>query len=234
MPDPLFRSYPDTPHPCVAQGFAFLFDLDGVVIDSMPLHTDAWRIYLERQGIFSDDIARQMHGRRNDEIVSALFGAHLTPAEVFQHGAAKEALFRELMTPQLELQLVPGVVPFLRRCADVPTALGSNAEPKNIDFVLDGAGIRASFDAIVDGHQVTRAKPCPDIYLRAAELLGVPPRHCIVFEDSPAGIQAGRDAGALVVGVQTYPGELPPVDLLIRDFTDEALMPWLQSRALRS
>ncbi|MBV8818443.1 MAG: HAD family phosphatase [Acidobacteriaceae bacterium] len=213
---------------------AFLFDLDGVVIDSMPLHTLAWQEYLERHGIYSLEVAERMHGRRNDEIVNAFFGEGLSPDDVFRHGAAKEALFREKMRPILQKHLVPGVLEFLEKFESIPKAVASNAEPANIDFVLDGAGIRSRFDVIVDGHQVSRAKPFPDIYLRAAELLGVAPRNCIVFEDSPAGIRAGRDAGAQVVGVQTHTAPLPEVDLLIRDFHDVSLEAWLQGRAVRS
>jgi beta-phosphoglucomutase-like phosphatase (HAD superfamily) len=82
----------------------------------------------------------------------------------------------------------------------------------------------------VDGHQVARPKPHPDIYLRAAELLGVPPEDCVVFEDSLTGIQAARAAGMAVVGVGTTHDELPGVGLEIRDFTSPALEPWLATR----
>jgi len=81
----------------------------------------------------------------------------------------------------------------------------------------------------VDGHQVARPKPYPDVYLRAADLLNVPPQRCIVFEDSPTGVAAGKAAGAMLVGVQTHPTDLDGVDLLIRDFRDPALKDWLKS-----
>jgi beta-phosphoglucomutase family hydrolase len=209
---------------------AFLLDLDGVVIDSMPLHTEAWEVYLDRHGIVVHDLVARMHGRRNDDIVEMFFGADLSPDQIHAHGAAKEKLFRELMRPRLAEHLVPGILEFLEKHAKVPTGLASNAEPPNIDFVLDGVGIRKHFDVIVDGHQVQRPKPFPDIYLRAAELLGVTPQDCVVFEDSPAGIEAGRSAGALVVGVATHSGDLPPVHLSIHDFHDERLEAWLESK----
>ncbi len=217
----------------IARGIAFIFDLDGVVIDSMPTHTEAWRVYLNRYKLEADDLATRMHGRRNDDIVRAFFGADLDAKEVHGHGAAKEALFRELMAPSLKKHLVPGVTSFLDRCADTPTGLASNAEPANIEFVLAGAGIAEHFDVVVDGHQVDRPKPFPDIYLRAAELMGILPENCVVFEDSPAGIEAGRMAGARVVGVQTHTDELPTVDFLIRNFEDPALRPWLESLKAR-
>ena len=143
----------------------FLFDLDGVIIDSMPLHTEAWEVYLDRHGIAVDDLVERMHGRRNDEIVGLFFGGDLTASQIYEHGAAKEQLFREMMHSRLAEHLVPGIREFLEEYAALPTGLASNAEPANIDFVLDGAGIRQHFDVIVDGHQVQRPKPFPDIYL---------------------------------------------------------------------
>jgi beta-phosphoglucomutase len=208
---------------------ALLLDLDGVIIDSMPAHTEAWRVYLQRLGIASDDIESRMHGRRNDEIVAGYIGGDLTPETIFAHGAAKEQLFREMMRDHLPSRLVPGIVDFLESCSGFPMGLASNAEPANIDFVLDGLGLRRHFRVIVDGHQVERPKPFPDIYLRAAELLDVPPANCIIFEDSPTGVTAARGAGAKVVGVLTHPADLVGVDLLIRDFRDPSLKEWLET-----
>src|SRR5258708_36803838 len=102
-------------------------------------------------------------------------------------------------------------------------AVASNAEPANLDMVLDGAGLRSHFRVVVDGQQVDRPKPFPDVYLRAAALLGVSPRKCIVFEDSPAGVEAGRSAGMRGVGVPTHSAALRDVDLPIRDFGDPKL-----------
>jgi len=210
---------------------ALIFDLDGVVIDSMPMHTEAWRIYLNRLGIPIENLEERMHGRRNDELVKDLIGAQLPAGEVFAHGAAKERLFREMMGPTLEAHIVPGVRDFLMRPDGAPRAVASNAEPANIDFVLDGAGLRGFFNVIVDGHQVARPKPWPDIYIRAAELLGRTPGQCIVFEDSPAGIEAARAAGSRVVGVGTHTMELEGVDVVIRDFRDPGLERWLRNQS---
>ena len=88
---------------------ALLFDLDGVIVDSMPTHTLAWERYLERNGIDPSNIEARMHGKRNDDLVRDLFGPQLDAAAVFEHGAAKERLFRELIGATLESKLVPGV-----------------------------------------------------------------------------------------------------------------------------
>ena len=205
---------------------AFLFDLDGVIIHSMPLHTEAWEVYLKRYGIDPGDINSRMHGRRNDQIVESYFGA-LPPAEIFHHGAAKEALFREMMAPQFDRQLVPGIASFLSRYDTIPKALGTNAEPANVDFVLDTAGLRPFFRVIVDGMQVERPKPHPEIYLIGAQRLGVEPSRCVVFEDSPSGIAAARAAGMRVVGITTTADQLEGVELHVRDFYDPQLEPWI-------
>jgi beta-phosphoglucomutase len=211
--------------------FAFLFDLDGVIIDSMPLHTQAWSAYLEQLGLPAADatIASRMHGKRNDDIVADFIGRDLDPATVFERGAAKERLYRQLMATRLKEHLVRGVEHFLARFEGVPMAVASNAEPANVDMVLDGAGLRSRFRVVVDGQQVDRPKPFPDVYLRAASLLEVNPLNCIVFEDSPTGVEAGRSAGMHVVGVQTHSADLRDVDLSIRDFEDPKLEAWLKA-----
>jgi len=209
---------------------ALLFDVDGVIIDSMPLHRESWKIYLERHGIQPGDIDGRMHGKRNDEIVPDYFGAHLSPDEVFQHGARKEALYREMMAARFERHLVPGVREFIRALTGAPLGVGSNAESENVRFTLQGAGLEHCFGAIVDGHQVDRGKPHPDVYLRAAALLDVEPARCVVFEDSMTGVHAALAAGARVVGVNTNRTELTGVHLEIADFHDPRLPAWLHSQ----
>jgi beta-phosphoglucomutase len=215
----------------LARELALILDMDGVIIDSNPVHRQVWAAYNRRFGIETDEAMQQrMYGRRNDDIVRDFFGAHLTIEEVRAHGAAKEQLFRETIGPVLNAALVPGLRAFLDRHRHQPLGLATNAEPENVEFLLDTARLRPYFRAVVDGHQVARPKPHPDIYLRAAELLGTPPKDCVVFEDSFTGIEAARAAGMAVVGVRTTHDKLPGVDLEIRDFMSPALEPWLANR----
>jgi len=208
---------------------AFLFDMDGVIVHSTPLHNRAWEIYLERHGIGPERVQTRMFGLRNDEIVRDFFGEGLTGEEIAAHGANKEELYRELMYPRLEEFMVPGVREFLARHAALPAAVGSNAEPANIEFVLQQSGLRPRFAAVVDGYQVERPKPDPQVYLRAAELLGVAPEECVVFEDSIAGLRAARASGGRVVGLRTTLRELPSHDLAIDSFEAPELEAWLQA-----
>jgi beta-phosphoglucomutase len=207
---------------------ALIFDMDGVIIDSNPWHRIAWSEYMRRHGIeMTEAMQQRMYGKRNDEIVLDFFGANLSHPEVFAHGAAKEALYRELIEPRLGESLVPGICEFLERHRNPDLAVATNAEPANVDFVLDNSGLRPLFRVIVNGHQVTNPKPHPEIYLRAAEGLQAPPEDCIVFEDSYTGVASGLAAGMRVIGVGTTHDDLPGVSLWIRNFNDPALESWL-------
>jgi beta-phosphoglucomutase len=213
------------------RSLALIFDLDGVLVHSMPLHTLAWERYLENLGIQVEDLERRMHGKRNSELVRDLIDGNVSDEAAFQHGAAKERLFRELLlASDISQYRVPGVFEFLQRHHDLPKAVGSNAEPANIDFVLDRFNLRPFFRVIVNGMQVQRPKPFPDIYLNAAQRLGIAPANCIVFEDSPTGVEAARVAGMRIVGVETTPTEFHGTQLRIQDFLDPQLEPWLAAQ----
>jgi HAD superfamily hydrolase (TIGR01549 family) len=214
----------------ISRDLAFIFDLDGVLVDSMPLHVEAWRQYLTLHSIPVDDLEGAMHGRRNSELVRGWFGEQLTEDLVLGHGAAKERLWRELIVKEgLDRYRIAGIVDFLDRYPHVPKAIGSNAEPENIDFVLDRFGLRKYFTVVVDGFQVAHAKPAPDIYLKCAELLKVDPAHCIVFEDSPVGIEAARRAGMRAIGIETSAAGFEHVEFSVKDFTDPRLHEWIAS-----
>ncbi len=207
---------------------ALIFDLDGVLIHSMPLHVLAWEEYLAGMGIRVQDLERRMHGRRNEELVNDLIGSGLAEDVVFQHGAAKEQLWRDMVLRNgIEEYRIPGLVEFLERHEDVPKAVASNAEPQNIDLVLDHYKLRRFFSVAVNGLEVSRPKPFPDVYLEAAKRLGADPRNCIVFEDSPTGLQAGIEAGMRVVGIETTSTELETAALQVKNFRDPRLETWL-------
>jgi beta-phosphoglucomutase len=217
----------------IAPGLALIFDLDGVIVNSMPVHERAWRQYLGSVGIDAGDIPTRMHGRRNDEIVRDFVGDEVDLDTIVAHGAAKERLFRDLLRADLRQHLVPGIEEWLEHISGAPIALATNAERANIDFVLDGvAGLRRHFDVIVDGSQVARPKPAPDVYLRAAEILNIPPRNCVVFEDSPVGVAAARTAGMRVVGVLTH-SSLSGVLFSVTNFLDPELDSWLALQGTR-
>lgn len=209
---------------------ALIFDMDGVMVDSNPMHRAAWTLFNRRYGLATTEAMHgRMYGRRNDEIVRDFFGGGLSPQEAAARGKAKEALYREMTFGRMEEMLVPGLKPFLERHREMPMGVASNAEPENVALLLDGAGLRPYFRAVVDGHQVKNPKPHPDVYLRAAELLETEPVKCVVFEDSPSGVAAGMAAGMQVIGLRTTFDNLPGTILSIDNFFSGDLEAWLEA-----
>ncbi|HXJ43950.1 MAG TPA: HAD family phosphatase [Bryobacteraceae bacterium] len=209
---------------------AFIFDMDGVIVDSNPLHRVVWTEFNSQHGIWTTDaMFERMYGKRTDQVIRDFFGDELPEDEVFALGAAKEALYRERMRPQLEASLVPGVREFMEAHAAMPMAVATNAEPANLDFVLDEADLGKYIRFKTNGYEVEHPKPAPDIYLKAAAGLGVDPAECVVFEDSHSGVAAALAAGMRVVGITTTHTELAGVSLAIPNFRDEALANWLSS-----
>jgi beta-phosphoglucomutase family hydrolase len=184
---------------------AFIFDMDGTLADTMPHHQLAWNALIARLGLATDREAfhQWSSGLVNKEIIPRLLGRAVSAQELHDISEQKEAHYRELFRPQL--RTIDGVMPFLQRAraAGFLQAVGSAAPPSNIDFVLDGLDLRQFFKTVVSGADVQRGKPDPEIFLQVAERLGVSPANCVVFEDSPAGVEAARRAGMSCVVVTT-------------------------------
>jgi beta-phosphoglucomutase len=210
---------------------ALIFDMDGVIIDSNPMHCATWAAFNRRYGLeTTEEMLRWMYGKRNDQIIRHYFGEGLGAEEVDARGQAKEQLYREMTAGHTEEMLVPGLRAFLERHRDLPMAVGSNAGPQNVAFVLEETGLRPYFRVVVDGHQVHKPKPHPDLYLRAAELLETESANCIVFEDSHSGAAAALAAGMRVIGLRTTYDNLPKTALTIDNFLSGDLEPWLQAQ----
>jgi HAD superfamily hydrolase (TIGR01509 family) len=206
-----------------------IFDMDGVLVDNMGVHIDVFAEYSRRIGAGEIDRERllSMNGMGNEDFLRAAFPAEIIEQEggTVAMGAAKEALYREMYAPKLAP--ARGLVEFLRnlRANGVRLAVGTSAIGANLDFVLDGLDIRRYFDVLVTSDMVARAKPDPEIYLRALSELGLQGNECLVFEDAIAGIQAASAAGIRSVGLATTLdtqalGKVPGVLLAVRDFTE--------------
>ncbi len=209
-------------------GLALIFDMDGVIVDSNPVHRQAWAAFNRRYGLETTEAMQERtYGRRNDDIVRDFFGDGLSPEEVAARGSAKEELYRQMIGGRIDQVLVPGVRQFLERHRGTPMGLASNAESENVNFLLDRAGLRGYFQAVVDGRQAGKPKPHPEIYLRAAKILNIRPVNCIVFEDSYSGVEAARAAGMRVVGVSTTYEDLPGSTITIDNFGSGVLSTWL-------
>lgn len=177
---------------------AFIFDLNGTMINDMPYHTKAWMKLLndELGGTFTwDEVKQQMYGK-NPEVLVRMFGPErFTIEEMNRLSYAKEERYQQEYLPQLAL--LPGLAEFLEKAyqAGIPMAIGSAAIPFNINFVLDNLNLRHYFKAIVSADDVVLSKPHPETYLKVAEQLGVNPTDCLVFEDVPKGAEAAANAG---------------------------------------
>ncbi len=198
-----------------------IFDMDGVLVDNMAVHQEAFRLYCLKFDIHNvAQIIERCTGMGNDEIMREVF-----PAEIISQkgiptlAQEKEALYREIYAPTVKP--IAGLVEFLKSLKDkgIKIAVGSSGCRQNVEFVLQACGIAEYFDALVYEELVTKCKPNPEIYLTAIAKLGLSPQECIVFEDAKAGIQAARSAHvARVVGLATtHPAEY------IREYVDEVI-----------
>jgi HAD superfamily hydrolase (TIGR01509 family) len=174
---------------------ALLFDMDGTLVDNMDYHRQAFLVWAQREGLADSEseILAKTHGTIGD-IVRRFF-PHIRDADqLFAIGERKEATYRELYAPHL--RLLPGLIEVLEaaRKRSLPMAVATAGDQTNIAFTLDGLNIRHYFSAIVGGEDVAQGKPHPDVFLIAAQRLGIEPQHCLVFEDSPAGVEAARRA----------------------------------------
>lgn len=205
-----------------------LFDMDGVLVDNLDVHLEAFQIFSDRYGV--TDWQSKIHaffGLGNNEIMDRMFPAEIIKRVGYQAlSDEKEAIYREIYAGKVES--TPGLVDFLEemRRKGIKCAVGSSGCKLNVDFILDTCGIRKYFDATVYSDMVTRCKPDPEIYMTAAKMLGLDTKDCVVFEDAKAGIIAARRAGVgKVVALATTLSreELQrdsDADLIIDDFRD--------------
>jgi len=200
--------------------FGAIFDWDGVIIDSASLHEESWRRLAAELGksITADSFVRGF-GMKSARIIEEIHRWASKPEEIACLASRKEALYREIVA-QTDIAPLPGVVEWLHRLgeAGVPCAVASSTERLNIDAVLNRIGLRANFAAIVSAEDVVHGKPHPEVFLTAAERLGLAPEHCVVFEDAYVGIEAGHAAGMKVVAVATTHSEeeLKAADMVVR------------------
>ncbi|MCA0921658.1 HAD family hydrolase [Pseudooceanicola nanhaiensis] len=205
---------------------ALLFDLDGTLLHSDPLHRRVFAEILAPSGRVVDDAfyAAHIHGRHNLETFAAL----LPGEDAAWWDVEKEARFRRLLAQEGATPL-PGLTTLLDRAAaaGLPVAVATNAAQENAEAMLEAIGLRARFEVVVCADQVAAPKPAPDVYLTAARRLGADPARALAFEDSPSGLAAARAAGCTVVGLATG---LSPETLrakgathVITDYTDPGL-----------
>jgi beta-phosphoglucomutase len=175
---------------------AVIFDMDGVLVDSYQAHFDSWRELAAEHGrtLSQGDFARTF-GRTSRDIIASLWGgAPVSAAAIERLDQRKEALFRQRIGRQFPaMDGAPELLHALD-AAGFRIAVGSSGPPENVELVLDRLEARDLFDAVVNGRDVTRGKPDPEVFLLAASRLGIAPSRCVVVEDAPPGIEAATRA----------------------------------------
>jgi beta-phosphoglucomutase len=189
--------------------FAAIWDMDGTLVDTAELHFAAWKTLCDELGRgFTRDDFRRTFGQRNPEIFQILFGGEFPPDEVDRLSARKEVLYRD--AARSGVTLLPGVRPLLEglQREGVRQAIGSSAPKANLDLIISLTDTAGLFPIVVSGEDTRRGKPDPEVFLIAAERLGIAPNRCVVFEDAIAGVQAAK-AGDMKCVAVTFVGHHP-------------------------
>ncbi|MEK3966061.1 beta-phosphoglucomutase [Paenibacillus sp. FSL H7-0323] len=196
-----------------------IFDLDGVIVDTAKYHYLAWASLADELGFkFTEEDNERLKGvsrMRSLDILLEVGGLEFKEAEKLAMAEKKNRLYVEYISRLEESELLPGVKEYLTglRSRGIGIALGSAS--KNAEFILNKLNITDLFDAVVDGNKVSLAKPDPEVFLIAAQEIGLQPDECVVFEDAEAGVQAGKAAGMEVVGIGK-PEVLKEADLVVK------------------
>ncbi|PWS28786.1 haloacid dehalogenase [Pedobacter yonginense] len=210
---------------------AFLFDLNGTMINDMEYHTKAWYSIMNDElgaNLSYEQVKQEMYGK-NHEVLERVFGKNAFSLEEMDRlSLDKEKRYQAGYIPHLAL--IDGLELFLARAkeAKILMAIGSAAIPFNIDFVVDGLNIRRYLSAIVSADDVVMSKPDAETFTKAAQLLKVLPEDCIVFEDAPKGVEAANRAGMPCVVLTTTHKEdefadYPNIVGFISDYNDSIL-----------
>ena len=183
---------------------AVVFDMDGVLVNSHPIHRRAWQQFLSTLGreVSESELDYILDGHKRSDILCHFLGA-LSSAQLAEYGQRKDSLFRESAR---EIQPIDGLTDFVANIAShgIPMAVATSASESRTRFTLQQLRLRSYFRAIVTGKDVVFGKPAPDIYRLACKRLGVRPARAVAFEDAVGGVRAAKTAGLFCVGVLSH------------------------------
>ena len=184
---------------------ACIFDLDGVIVDTAVYHYQAWKKLANQLGFdFTEEQNEQLKGvsrMRSLELILGWGGITKTDAEKEELASLKNSWYVDMISHMTPAEILPGAKEFLQACRDagLKTALGSAS--KNSMTMLEKINLVDMFDAVIDGNKVSKPKPDPEVFLKGAEEVGIPPANCVVFEDAIAGVEAAKNGGMKAVGI---------------------------------
>jgi beta-phosphoglucomutase len=207
--------------------YGFIFDMDGVVIDSNPYHKIAWEKFLNGQGISFDDqlFDNVLSGRTGPTSIRLIFGEDLSQEKLDLYLEEVDSNYQNILRQTKDVRPIAGVHAFLDQLTQngYRLALATSAPVLNIELGLEKLKLENTFEHIVGKVDVSHGKPHPEVYLTSLSLLGIAAENCIVFEDSKAGIQSARSAGIQVVGIASGHSREELLDegvsMVVDDFT---------------
>ena len=183
----------------------FLFDLDGVIVDTAVFHFQAWRRLAQKLGgDFTEEQNEQLKGVSRVDSLKKIIewtGATVSEEEFQRLMVEKNEWYLELVQGLGPQDALPGALNFLQTAYDQGIKIALGSASKNAPMILEKLGITPLFTAIIDGNNVVNGKPHPEVFLKGAEALGLKPSECVVFEDSIAGVQAAKTGGMSSVGI---------------------------------
>ena len=184
---------------------ACIFDLDGVIVDTARYHFLAWKKLTDQLGIhFTEEDNERLKGvsrMTSLEIILEIGNIKTDDSTKLEYATLKNKWYTDFISKMTPDEILPGSLDFIKelRKANIRVAIGSAS--KNTPLILKRVGILELFDAVADGNIVSKAKPDPDVFIIAAEMVNVKPGKCVVFEDAVAGVQAALNAGMMCIGV---------------------------------
>lgn len=200
-----------------------VFDWDGVILDSSRHHEESWeRLSRDENLPLPDGHFKKGFGMKNEVIIPNLYQWTSNPEEIRRLSLKKEALYREVVV-EWGIDPLPGVLDFISYLEreGIPRSIGSSTHRENIDTALPRLGLEGKFHVITTAEDVSHGKPDPEVFLTCAKKLGVSPEKCVVFEDAPVGIEAGKAAGMKVIALMTsHPASsLSEADWIVPDLS---------------
>ncbi|MFX1311553.1 MAG: HAD family hydrolase [Promethearchaeota archaeon] len=184
--------------------YCVIFDMDGVLADTGPIHFQSWVKMAKEIGIkFTQDLFKQTFGQQSPTIVKKLVGSEIEETLILEWANLKESYYREMVKDKLEP--LPGVINIIKdlNSEGFKLAIGSSGPSENVELLLRTLKIKNFFDIIITAAEVKKGKPEPDVFLIAAKSLNINPNNCIVVEDAPVGIQAANNAGMKSIALMT-------------------------------
>ena len=187
------------------QTTACIFDLDGVIVDTARYHFLAWKRLTDQLGIiFTEEDNERLKGvsrMASLEIILGIGNRSLDENRKLEYATLKNNWYIEYIKKMTPDEILPGCLTFIKELRNANFLIAIGSASKNTPMILERVGIQGLFDAVADGNTISKAKPDPEVFLKAAEMLRVKPGNCVVFEDAVAGVKAALDAGMLCIGI---------------------------------